>query len=201
MKLFITGGESFVARHLWNLLEAAGHDVSGVDLAASQKPACHRIDLRDRMIADVIPEGATVVHLAAISTDPLCKSDPLAALDVNIGGTINVARAALTRNCPQFVFASTEWVYGGVSNNGEQLEDDPIDVTRIPSAYAFSKVAGERVLAFSGLPNVTILRFGIIYGPRGSNWSAVVKPRRFRTAGKGHYGRIAQDRATVHPRR
>lgn len=173
MKVFITGGESFVGRRLWERLESAGHEVSGIDLAASARPACRRLDLRDPALADAIPEGAVVVHLAAVSTDPLCRANPLGSLDVNITGTIRVAEAALARNCPQLVFASTEWVYGDVANDGVQLEDDPIDVTRIPSAYAFSKVAGERVLAFSGLPNVTILRFGIIYGPRAGNWSAV----------------------------
>ena len=34
-------------------------------------------------------------------------------------------------------------------------------------------MSGERVLAFSGLESVTILRFGIVYGPREKNWSAV----------------------------
>jgi nucleoside-diphosphate-sugar epimerase len=173
MKVFITGGESFVGARLWEILEASGHEVSGIDAVPSRRPGCRRVDLRDAALADAIPEGATVVHLAAISTDPLCRANPLESLDVNITGTIRVAQAAIARGCPQLVFASTEWVYGDVANDGVQLEDDPIDVTRIPSAYAFSKVAGERVLAFSGLPNVTVLRFGIIYGPRGKNWSAV----------------------------
>jgi len=173
MKVFITGGESFVGTRLWEILEAAGHEVSGIDAAPSRRPGCRRVDLRDPALVEAIPEGAVVVHLAAVSTDPLCRANPLESLDVNITGTIRVAQAALARNCPQLVFASTEWVYGDVSNDGVQLEDDPIDVTRIPSVYAFSKVAGERVLAFSGLPNVTVLRFGIIYGPRGKNWSAV----------------------------
>ena len=173
MKIFITGGESFVGSHLWKMVEAAGHEVGGIDVIPSRLAGCRRMDLRDAALADAIPEGATVIHLAAVSTDPACRADPLGAFDVNIGGTINVARAARARNCQQFIFASTEWVYGDVANEGVQLEDDPIDVTRIPSAYAFSKVAGERILAFSGLQNVTVLRFGIIYGPREKNWSAV----------------------------
>ena len=173
MKVFVTGGESFVGSHLWKLLENSGHEVSGIDVVPSSRPTCRKLDLRDAALADVIPDGATVVHLAAVSTDPACRADPLGAFDVNIGGTINVARAALARKCPQLIFASTEWVYGDVANEGVQLEDDAIDVTRIPSAYAFSKVAGERVLAFAGLANVTVLRFGIIYGPREKNWSAV----------------------------
>jgi UDP-glucose 4-epimerase len=173
MDVFVTGGESFVGRVLWEALEAAGHNVTGIDAVSSTRPACRRMDLRDPGLADAVPDGAVIIHLAAISTDPLCRADPLEALDVNLTGTLRLAHAANLRHCRQFLFASTEWVYGDVPNDGVQLEDRPLDVTRIPSTYAFSKVAGERILAFSGLPNVTILRFGIIYGPRERNWSAV----------------------------
>jgi len=173
MDVFVTGGESFVGRVLWEALEDAGHSVTGLDAVSSTRPACRRMDLRDPMLVDAIPDGAVIIHLAAISTDPLCRVNPLEALDVNLTGTLRLAQAASVRHCRQFLFASTEWVYGDVPNEGVQLEDQPLDVTRIPSAYAFSKVAGERILAFSGLPSVTILRFGIIYGPRERNWSAV----------------------------
>ena len=173
MDVFVTGGESFVGRVLWEALEAAGHNVTGIDAVSSTRPACRRMDLRDPGLADAVPDGAVIIHLAAISTDPLCRADPLEALDVNLTGPLRLAHAANLRHCRQFLFASTEWVYGDVPNDGVQLEDRPLDVTRIPSTYAFSKVAGERILAFSGLPNVTILRFGIIYGPRERNWSAV----------------------------
>ena len=173
MNVFVTGGESFVGRVLWEALEAAGHSVTGIDTVASSRPACRRMDLRDPGLADAIPDDAAIIPLAAVSTDPLCRANPLESLDVNVTGTLRLAQAAVARHCRQFLFASTEWVYGDVPNDGVQLEDQPLDVTRIPSVYAFSKVAGERVLAFSGLPNVTILRFGIIYGPRERNWSAV----------------------------
>jgi nucleoside-diphosphate-sugar epimerase len=173
MDIFLTGGESFVGRVLWNGLEEIGHSVTGIDVVPSTRKGCRQLDLRDPRLAEAIPEGAVVLHLAAISTDPLCRANPLEALDVNVTGTLRLAQAAVRRGCRQFIFASTEWVYGDVSNDGVQVEDQPIDVTRIPSVYAFSKVAGERILVFSGLPNVTILRFGIIYGPRERNWSAV----------------------------
>jgi nucleoside-diphosphate-sugar epimerase len=173
MDVFVTGSESFVGRVLRGAIEAAGHSVTGIDALRSTTPGCRQLDLRDPGLPAAIPEGAVIVHLAAISTDPLCRANPLEALDVNVTGTLRLAQAAVQRKCRQFIFASTEWVYGDVANDALQVEDQPIDVTRIPSVYAFSKVAGERVLAFSGLPNVTILRFGIIYGPREKNWSAV----------------------------
>jgi UDP-glucose 4-epimerase len=72
------------------------------------------------------------------------------------------------------IFASSEWVYGDVANNEVQTEDRPIDVTRMGSEYAFTKAVGEQCLRLiAKLPAVTVLRFGIVYGPRAANWSAV----------------------------
>lgn len=173
MKIFMTGTESFIGSRLWELCHKHGHELTGVDAIASTKPGVTVMDLRDRGIEEVVPADSVVVHLAAVSTDALCKSDTLEAFDVNIAGTINVLRAAVRAGCRQVIFASTEWVYGDCTDGQIQVEDQPIDVMRMSSAYAFSKVVGERVVAFSGLPNATILRFGIVYGPRLRNWCAV----------------------------
>ena len=173
MKIFITGSESFIGGFLWDILSKEGHELSGVDLAPPTRPGGVQMDLRDPKIADLIPEGAAVIHLAAVSTDPLCKGDPLAAFDVNISGTISVARAAAARKTSQLIFASTEWVYGDVADGGAQTEDLPIDITSMQGPYAASKIVGETVLRLSGVQNITVLRFGIVYGPRMKNWSAV----------------------------
>jgi UDP-glucose 4-epimerase len=173
MKIFITGSESFIGGFLWTQLAAQGHDLSGIDASPSTRPGAVQMDLRDPRLADQIPQGATVIHLAAVSTDSLCKADPLSGFDVNISGTINLARAAAVRGASQFIFASTEWVYGDVGNAAVQTEDQPIDLGAIQGSYAVSKLVGENVLRLSGLQNVTVLRFGIVYGPRLKNWSAV----------------------------
>jgi UDP-glucose 4-epimerase len=173
MKIFITGSESFIGSFLWDALTKLGHDVSGVDLAPPTKKGSTKFDLRDPNLPDFIPERATVIHLAAVSTDPLCKADPLNGFDINVAGTINVAKAATKRNASQFIFASTEWVYGNVRNDEEQNEDYPILIEKIQGPYAISKLIGENILRTSNLPNTTILRFGIVYAARLVNWSAV----------------------------
>ena len=173
MKIFITGSESFIGGYLWKQLAAAGHELSGIDAAPPTRAGTVQMDLRDPALAEQIPHGATVIHLAAVSTDSLCKADPLSGLDVNISGTLNLARAAVLRDAAQFVFASTEWVYGDVGNDAVQTEDQPIDLAGIQGSYAASKLVGETVLRLCGLSDVTVLRFGIVYGPRHKNWSAV----------------------------
>ena len=174
MKLFVTGSESFIGRSLFARCKALGIEAVGVDSTTPANPASRQADIRDSALADLIPEGATVVHLAAISRDPDCRADPRGAFDVNVGGTLNVAAAAQKRKAANLIFASSEWVYGDVRNDEVQLEDRPIDVTTMKSEYALTKIVGEQCLRLAcALPAVTVLRFGIVYGPRGTNWSAV----------------------------
>jgi UDP-glucose 4-epimerase len=91
-----------------------------------------------------------------------------------VSGTLNVAAAAQARGASQLIFASSEWVYGDVRNDEVQLEDRAIDVTAMKSEYALTKIVAEQLLKLTcTLPAVTVLRFGIVYGPRPSNWSAV----------------------------
>src|SRR5580692_1150448 len=97
MKIFITGSESFIGAVLWDLCEKAGHEVSGIDVAPSSRPGVARADLRDPHLEEHLPEGATVIHLAAVSTDPLCKANPSEALDINLTGTLRLAQAALRK--------------------------------------------------------------------------------------------------------
>lgn len=172
MKLFITGSESFIGSRLWDLAQQAGHEVTGMDVVAARKAGAVCADLREPDLARHIPSDCAIIHLAALSTDGQCKTDPLQAMAVNIGGTVALAQAARQRNCQQFLFASSEWVYGEVANDGVQTEDQPIDIAKNPSVYAFTKYAGERSLLMSDLPNVGVLRFGIVYGPRTKNWAA-----------------------------
>jgi len=172
----ITGSESFIGSQLAAALDARGDQWTGID-AVARHGRTRRADIRDAAVAELIPEGGTLIHLAAISRDGDCRRNPREAFDVNVGGTLNLIEAARRRSVRQFVFASSEWVYGEVANDEVQRENAPLDATRLVSEYALTKLAGERLLAGAArrgeFPSVTILRFGIVYGPRLSNWSAV----------------------------
>ncbi len=161
MNIFVTGINGFVGKELSRQCREAGHEVDGIDYPA---------DIRHLTLPEKIPYDSVVVHLAALSTDKLCEQDPLEALDVNVAGTINVARAALRRKCKQFIFASTEKMY--YENSNGSLQDE---MAHIPAKgiYPQSKKIAEHVLKLSGLLNVTVLRFGIAYGCRDTNWCAV----------------------------
>jgi nucleoside-diphosphate-sugar epimerase len=172
--LFVTGAESFIGRALKARCDATDVEFAGIDSAPSAMAGVQKADIRDPAVADLIPDGATVVHLAAISRDQDCRADPRTAFDVNVTGTLTMAAAAVKRGVRQFIFASSEWVYGNVLNDQTQREDQAIDITAMVSEYAVSKIVGEQCLRLSfHLPAITVLRFGIVYGPRAANWSAV----------------------------
>lgn len=176
MTIVVTGAQSFIGRRFITLARHHGITVIGIDRIPGDNVDVV-VDIRDPAFITAVPENvAAVVHLAAISRDADCKADPAGAFDVNVSGTLNVAQACIERQAGQLVFASTEWVYGEVADGSVQVEDQCIDVRRIDGEYALTKLVGERALALAGrrgLMNVTVLRFGIVYGPRDENWAAV----------------------------
>ena len=172
--LFITGAESFVGKRLVRHCIDKGISYCGVDISASEDANIFKIDICDEALGEAIPTDAVVVHLAAISRDPDCAKNPALANKINIEGTLNVLKCAKVKNARQLIFASSEWVYGQVSNDSEQTESDEIEVQRLDSIYAITKALGEQYLRLLRDDlDVTVLRFGIIYGPRLTNWSAV----------------------------
>lgn len=91
--------------------------------------------------------------------------------------TLNLIDAAEARKAKQFIFASSEWVYGDWKDASlVKDENAPLDAHALVSEYAFSKLVSEVNLKQKyqhGFCPTAILRFGIIYGPREKNWSAV----------------------------
>lgn len=176
--IVVTGSESFIGSELKNTLASSDVELVGIDSIDAGRPGQHAIDIRDPNVADVIPEGAdALIHLAAISRDRDCRENTGLAFDVNVNGTLNLMQAARAKGVKQFIFASSEWVYGGGgSPDAVQSEDDPIDITKMQSEYAMTKIVGEQLLRLAAERDfcpVTVLRFGIVYGPRPKPMSAV----------------------------
>ena len=120
--VFIVGAESFVGKNLIRHCQSRSIPYRGVDLIESSDPNVHKVDICDPRLADEIPADSVVVHLAAISRDSDCSENPGLANKINIEGTLNVLRCAQVKNARQMIFASSEWVYGQVSNDAEQSE-------------------------------------------------------------------------------
>jgi len=178
--IVITGSESFVGKELISQCKKKKIEFIGLDGINKKETEYefHQVDIKSTQLVDHIPLNTdTLVHLAAISRDADCKNKAYECFDTNVMGTLNVIRASLQKKVKQFIFASTEWVYNEFRPGEEKNEDSLIDITKHASEYALSKLVTEANLKQQYergfCPAVTILRFGIIYGPRKNNWSAV----------------------------
>lgn len=177
--IVITGSESFVGKELILQCKKNGIKFIGFDVVDKENPdyEFYKVDIKSPKIVDHIPEKTdAVIHLAALSRDADCKDKAYDCFNNNVMGTLNLIKACKIKNVKQFVFASSEWVYDKFENDQEKDEDSFIDAYNHNSEYAFSKLVSEINLRQQynlGFCSVTILRFGIIYGPRKNNWSAV----------------------------
>lgn len=185
MRAVVVGSRSFIGSRLIELLRGADVEVLGIDLPGWD--ICGDLPFENDDI---------VVHLAAWSTDSMCSSSPLEAMRVNVEGTLNVARLAYHRMVKQVIFASTEWVYG--ESNQVVGEEDAANPNTL-SLYAWTKSVGENILIRSGVENVTVLRFGIVYGDRRKNWGAVESIYdSFRSGRPVVVGRLDTSRRYIH---
>lgn len=163
MRILVTGSAGFLGHALAVRAREAGHEVTGLDLAADADVCC---DIGDPLaLADVMTRARpeVVVHLAAVLTDAAAH-DPVAAVRVNIGGTAAVFAAARAAGVRRVVYASS------VAAVGPCPEDSGDDVALRPqTVYGATKAAGEhlaRVLsALPDYPACVALRFGWVYGP------------------------------------
>jgi len=151
MRVLVTGHHGYIGSVLAPLLEEAGHRVEGLDAYlyrgcdfGDEGPA---VPARAADVRDVVPEDVAgfdaIVHLAALSNDPLGDLDPSLTDDVNHLATLRLARAAREAGVRRFVFASSCSMYG-VSGTDDALDEDaPL---RPLTAYAESKVRAEEGL-------------------------------------------------------
>ncbi len=105
MRVLVTGASGYIGAVMVPFLERAGHDVSTFDLGlywgqdfTQGTPKPDRRDIRTASQADVDGFDA-VVHLAALSNDPLGDLDPDLTYDINHVATVDFARMARTSPC------------------------------------------------------------------------------------------------------
>lgn len=170
MKIFITGTESFVGKELIKELDKLDYDLFGCDNGKISDKRFINADIRSEDLGDKINSNIDIIiHLAALSSDPLCKGNEYSCFDINVMGTLNMMRFAMEKNCQKFIFASSEWVYENIDNDHYLNEDTIINPVRLKSEYALSKLVSEiniKQKYDTNFCEVAILRFGIIYGSR-----------------------------------
>lgn len=174
MNLFVTGSEGFIGKYFCKLPEIKKHTLTKVDIKKSKNVHC--VDIRKKAIARLIDSSSTVIHFAAVSNDQSSKKDIKKTYDININGLKNLINICNYKKIKQFIFISTEWVYGEYSSNKKLYENTKISKAKLTSPYALSKLISEKILLNkkNNFP-ITILRLGIVYGLRTKPQSAIEK--------------------------
>jgi nucleoside-diphosphate-sugar epimerase len=148
MRVLLTGHKGYLGTVMAPVLTAAGHEVVGLDSGLFDPcvlggqpadPPGHTVDLRDVTHEHVSGVDA-VIHLAALSNDPLGALAPDLTYDINHRAAVRLARLARDAGVKRFLYASTCSVYGASGDSGLVAEDAPL---RPATPYAESKVRVE----------------------------------------------------------
>ena len=170
MRAFVTGHRGYIGAHLVALLKEAGHHVTGCDLDLFEGCSWEPLIAADRELQrdfrELTPRDLDgfdcVMHLAAISNDPMGDLDPEITRSINARGSIALARIAKAAGVPRFLLSSSCSIYG-------KTEDRPVaerDTLNPVSIYAESKIAAEHGIAELADENFspTFLRNATAYG-------------------------------------
>ena len=151
MKVFVTGHKGYIGAHVVELLKQHGHSVMGCDLGlfegceweAVVRPDHEvRKDVRDLTLHDLSGHDC-IIHLAALSNDPMGDVDAASTFSINRDASIQIAQLAKKAGVPRYLFASSCSIYGA----GQKLDLDETDSLNPLTAYAKSKIQTEEAVS------------------------------------------------------
>lgn len=179
MNILITGAAGFIgskfAEDCWN----KGYNIVLVDnlsygnignldfLGEKINDFFYEIDIRDKVkINDLIKEKKVdyIYNFAGIAPLPDCQSNPQEAVEINIGGFVNIIECARLNGVKNIIQASTNAVYENV-NSFPTKEEDIVQPSLIYSMTKYSsEVFAKGYCEVYGM-NIVCMRFANVYGP------------------------------------
>ena len=152
MKVLVTGHEGYIGAVMVPMLLSAGHQFTGVDIGYYRNPEAEtgssqfvsiQKDVRELEVADLSGFDA-VIHLAALSNDPLGNLQPEWTDQINHLASVRLAEVAKQAGVKRFLFSSSCSVYGVATPRALADEHAPLKPL---TAYAKSKVDTEKDVA------------------------------------------------------
>ncbi|WP_230532341.1 NAD-dependent epimerase/dehydratase family protein [Microvirga roseola] len=169
-KILITGNKGYIGSVMAPWFQAQGYDVVGLDTdyyeGCTLVPELADIPTIRKDIRDVTPDDIqgvdAIIHLAALSNDPIGNLNEEWTSDINGKATIRLAEIAKDAGIRRFIFSSSCIMYG-MSEASVVDETSPLAPQTV---YARSKVEAEESLTQLADDNFspTLCRNGTIYG-------------------------------------
>lgn len=165
MNILVSGNKGYIGTVLVDVLREMSYGVTGYD--AGYYDGCQLYgfdepirqinkDIRDVCVEDLEDIDA-VIHLAALSNDPLGELAPRLTEEINLTATLKFACLAKEASVKRFVYASSQSMYG-ISNTDDELDED--NSTKEPlTSYARSKWEAECELKKLGSDDFTVVCF------------------------------------------
>jgi nucleoside-diphosphate-sugar epimerase len=175
LRVLVTGNNGYIGTVMVPLLQAAGFEVCGLD--SDLFDGCTfgnasitggipdipylRKDIRDVELSDLKGVDA-IVHLCALSNDPLGNINPKVTYEINHAASVRLAKLAKEAGIERYILSSSCSVYGAATSDvvNEESEVNPV------TPYAESKVMAEKDIAklADGNFSPTFLRSSTAYG-------------------------------------
>ena len=152
MRVLVTGDQGYIGSVLVGVLQDKGYEVSGLDVGYFSDNLLDKgLDNYPRItkdVRDIVPldlEGIeAIIHLAALSNDPLGEFSPKLTHEINNFGSINLAECARIAGVKRFIFSSSQSMYG-ISKLDNELDEDSSQKNPV-TAYASAKWDAEQAL-------------------------------------------------------
>jgi nucleoside-diphosphate-sugar epimerase len=165
MSTLVTGNLGYIGTVLTEILVSRGYEVIGLDIGYFKD--CELVktnknikqilkDIRDIEITDL--DGVdSLIHLSALSNDPLGEFDPKLTYEINYSSTIKLAKLAEKKGIKRFIYVSSQSMYG-ISRTNEELDEYSSNKNPL-TEYAKTKWKAELELNKLNSKNFNVVSF------------------------------------------
>lgn len=165
MSILVTGNKGYIGSVLTAMLTEKDYKVIGLDTDFYQGIEKDKSEGKIKQIFKDVRNVSTedlkninsIIHLAALSNDPLGEFNPKLTYNINLDATIKLAMFAKQAGVKRFVYASSQSMYG-VSKIDNELDEDNSQKNPV-TAYAKTKWNAECELKKLGSDDFTVVCF------------------------------------------